>query len=127
MWRLSSVRYPGNGSSSRHGEESGTSFPLSLAIPFLSAVPLSRCALSEAATKLGSKRPWVGGSCSGPLHALGRKEEGGVESPIEVVRGTAAVPRRRLAITKRLRRQLPSFKIGAEKRKRNRRTYLHRR
>jgi hypothetical protein len=117
MWRLPSVRYSGEGSGSRGGENSGRSVLPSLATSIPVGEGASRRGSPEEAAKLGSTRPCAGGSGGGPLSVTGSKEVAGEESKIQEFGGSVGIGRRRTAITKRLRRSTPAKKVGAEKRK----------
>jgi hypothetical protein len=119
MWRLPSVRYPGEGSGSRGGEISARSVLLSLATLIPVGEGASQRGSSEEAAKLGLKRPCADGSGGGPLSVAGSKELGSMESKIKEFGGNVGVGQRRTAIAKRLIRSTPAKKVGAEKHKRS--------
>jgi hypothetical protein len=119
MWRIPSVRYPGEGSGSHGGENSGRSVLLSLATSITLGEGASWRGSSEEVAKLGSKRPCAGRSGDGPLSVAGSKEVAGDERKIQDLGASVGVVRHRTAIAKRLRRSTTPTKVGAEKRKRS--------
>jgi hypothetical protein len=119
MWRLLSVRYPGEVSGSLGGEKSRRSVLPSLATSIHLGEGASRRGSSAELAKLGSKRPCASGSGGGPLSVAGSKEVAGDERKIQDSGATVGIGRRRTAIAKRLRRSTAPTKVGAEKRKRN--------
>jgi hypothetical protein len=109
------MRYPRDGSSTRHAETSVSSLR-ALATASPGAEPLIWRASPPASRKLGEKRACASESGDGAVSALPSEEE--QPTATEVGSEVPPTPRRRVAIAKRLHRPPSSSKVG-DKRKRS--------
>jgi hypothetical protein len=109
MWRLPTVHYPRDGSTTRRVETSASSIR-ALATASPGAEPSIRRALPPASRQVGEKGACAGRSGAEAVSALATEEE--QPTATEVGSEVPPAPQRRVAIAKRLRRPPTSSKLG---------------